>query len=422
LSDPYTFTAHGHPWVVQSWLVSAAYGVADKVWGLDGVRLLMGLLTVGVLIVAWRLARPTQSMLVKLGIGALVLGVGAEQWSGRPLLVGLLALGLTVLAGEGDLDPRWLLPIGWLWVNSHGSFPLGLAYLLVAALGRRLDDLDSSIELRAFRWLVLGTLVGAVNPLGPRLLTFPIDLLRKQDLLHHVIEWQAPGFRTAGQRFFLIEVVVAILAVARLRRFRSALIVAVFLVASLMASRNIAVASIVWVPILATAWPSVGQLRTTAKSPFASAIGGLSIAAFLVIAIVRIGQPGLALDAYPVRSIRYLERQHVDLTLVRMATVDVVGNYLELRDGAGRRVFFDDRFDMFPEQVAADEFALVDGRPTSVRILDKWSADLVLWPDTLPLTSILEATGHWRTLYDKDQGWVLLCRRGATLSRPLGTC
>jgi hypothetical protein len=46
----------------------------------------------------------------------------------------------------------------------------------------------------------------------------------------------------------------------------------------------------------------------------------------------------------------------------------------------------------------------------------------VLWPDTLPLTSILEASGRWRVLDRDDVGWLLLCRKGATLSGPLGTC
>ena len=31
--DPYSFTAHGHPWVVQSWLASVAYGAAYRMAG-----------------------------------------------------------------------------------------------------------------------------------------------------------------------------------------------------------------------------------------------------------------------------------------------------------------------------------------------------------------------------------------------------
>ena len=39
--DPYSFTAFGHPWVVQSWLASVIYGAADKWWGPPGVLLVV---------------------------------------------------------------------------------------------------------------------------------------------------------------------------------------------------------------------------------------------------------------------------------------------------------------------------------------------------------------------------------------------
>jgi hypothetical protein len=249
-----------------------------------------------------------------------------------------------------------------------------------------------------------------------------VQLLQKQDVLRHVIEWQAPAFQSAGERVFLLELVLAIIAVARLRRYRSALIVAVFLAASLLGARNISVASIVFVPILAAAWPSVGQLRTTTKGALASAIGMVSLLAIVLVAVVRVGQPGLELDAYPVRSLDYLRREHVDLGLVHMATIDRVGNLVELRDGAGRRVFFDDRYDMFPTSVSDDEITLISGTTSSVDVLSRWSIDLVLWQRHAALTAILEASGRWRTLDDHDRGWVLLCRRGATLSHTLGTC
>src|SRR5688500_6952739 len=42
-TDPYTFTSGGDPWVVQSWLASAAYGVAERLAGFAGVRVFHGL-------------------------------------------------------------------------------------------------------------------------------------------------------------------------------------------------------------------------------------------------------------------------------------------------------------------------------------------------------------------------------------------
>ena len=40
-------------------------------------------------------------------------------------MIGLVLLAVTLIAAEGGLDPRWLVPVMYIWVNSHGSFPLG---------------------------------------------------------------------------------------------------------------------------------------------------------------------------------------------------------------------------------------------------------------------------------------------------------
>jgi hypothetical protein len=309
-----------------------------------------------------------------------------------------------------------------VWVNSHGSFPLGIVYLVVVALGRRLDHLDASVELRALRWLVGGIAVGALNPLGPKLLLFPAQLLQHQDVLRQVVEWQAPTFVEVSQRVFLVQVALAILAVARRPRYRNALVVAVFVVAALLGARNVAVASIVLVPILAEAWPTVGSLKAGARGGVARILAVAGVVMVVVVSVGQLQQSAYALDAYPMRSLRQIDRWDIDLEDVRLASIDRVGNLLELRDGPGRRVFFDDRFDMFPTTVTKDALALNAGSPRSQAVLERYGIDLVLWPRTHALTSILAATGEWRSLYDGDDDWVLLCRVGEVLGGQLGTC
>ena len=67
-------------------------------------------------------------------------------------MIGLVLLGVTLLVAE-ERFPAWvLLPVFWLWVNSHGSFPLGLVALACYALGRRLDGERRPPELRALAW------------------------------------------------------------------------------------------------------------------------------------------------------------------------------------------------------------------------------------------------------------------------------
>ena len=148
-------------------------------------------------------------------------------------------------------------------------------------------------------------------------------------------------------------------------------------------------------------------------------------AALVLVAVVRLGEPGYDLGGYPVRELDRLAEHHVDLQRVHMAVPDRVGNLIELRDGPGRRVFFDDRFDMFPDRVSNDVLTLVQGGPGARNILARRHIDLVLWRDSLPLVSILRADGTaWRPVFDgaRDDGWALLCRVGADLGGDLGSC
>jgi hypothetical protein len=420
-SDPYSFTANGEPWVVQSWLASLVYGLADEVGGLDAVRLVMGGLTVAIFAVVWRLTRPVASLVPRVAIVAIVVGVGAGEWSERPLLIGLVALALTVLAADGGLDPRWLLPVGWVWLNSHGSFPLGVAFLVVAALGRRLDGGGWEPEARALRWLGGGLLLGAVNPLGPRLLLFPLELLGRQDVLREVIEWQAPGFEEAGQRVFLLQVALAVLALARRPSLRSGLLLAVFLVAALLGARNVAVASLVLVPVLVAGAPSIGTLRSATRGGVSRVLAAVGGAALVLAVAASLGQPALELEAYPVALLDRLEEDGVDLDEVRLVTPDRVGNLLTLREGPGTAVFVDDRFDLFPETVLDDAVALAQGHPETLDVLDRWEADLVLVSAGSSTRAIVEQADAWRP-FDDERGWVLFCRRGAVLSDGAGPC
>ena len=65
-SDPYSFTAAGRSWVVQSWLASLCYGAADHWWGAAGVLLFVGLCAAIVAGLVWALTRPAGSLVGRL--------------------------------------------------------------------------------------------------------------------------------------------------------------------------------------------------------------------------------------------------------------------------------------------------------------------------------------------------------------------
>jgi hypothetical protein len=406
-SDPYTYTAAGEPWVVQSWLASVLYAGAERLAGPDGVRVLVGFLTAGLVRVLWALTKPATGIVVRFGLGALVVAVGAVAWGPRPLMFGLFLLASTLLVVERSSAPWLLVPIFWLWVNTHGSFPLGLLAIGALALGRRLDGDDARLEVMALLWAVGGTLVGAINPLGPTLLTFPLRLLERQEQFQYIVEWQSPDFSGGLARIFLVQIIVAVLLLVRRPTWRAVVPLVVFTALGLIAARNIAVASIVMLPGMAWAAGGLGSLRGDLRSRGAAVASVLLVALGGVVALSSLSKPAFDLDRYPVDAVSWAKEAGLLDEGSRILTNDSNGNYLELVRGARAGVFADDRVDMLPSGVVDDVKVLLDGRAQAPDVIERWQPDVIVWSRTSPLLSGLLDEGSWRVAY-VDDDWVVL--------------
>jgi hypothetical protein len=419
--DVYSFTAKGQPWVVQSWLASVLYGWVDSWWGGQGIRVLMGLTTAFVTAMTWRLTRRAKALIGRIVITALVVGVGTALWAPRPLLIGLAMLTVTLVAAEGELPPWVLIPTFWFWVNTHGSFPLGLVALACLWAGRRADGRDGATELRCLIWAAGGTLLGALNPLGPALLLFPVHLLGKQKVLSSVIEWQSPSFTSTWSRLFLVQVALAVLLLVRRPSYRAAIPLVVFTAAALLGQRNIAVASIVLVPGMARGFAGLGSVRGDRREPIgAVALVGVAVVGVLVVGI-SLGKPAFDLRTYPTAAVAWAGQHDLLRSDRPLLSTDTTGNYLELIRGRQAGAFIDDRVDMYPTAVVDDYLVVSHGQPGWQQVLDRRGIDLVIWDRDSPLGSLLTESPGWRALY-QDTGSVLYCRRGVSLGAQLGTC
>lgn len=408
--DPYSWTAHGHEWVVQSWLAEWTYGLLDK-WG--GLRLvLLQQVALGA-VLAWltaRLARSGHALRTAVAAGVAV-GVGAAYWSQRPLLFGLICFALLVTLVERDHNPWLVVPVFWVWVNTHGSFPLGLAWLGARGLGEALELRTWTPPVRSFAVpAVSGLALAAVNPLGPRLLAFPLTVGDKRDVFRSIVEWQSPDFQSSGGLVALALLGVALaLLMARRAPWRDALPVVVFLAAGLYAVRNLALLGVVIAPALGRALrpPAIvppDERRPPLNTVFLALIG---MAAVLFTGNAVAGR-ALRLDAYPVKAVDALERGGYLERGRRVAHQDFVGNYLEFRFGRNVRVFIDDRYDMYPADVAADYRALLHPDTRTFDVLAERRVDLVLWERDGALVQLLDAA-RWRRVY-RDSDWVVLER------------
>ena len=385
------------------------------------MRIVVGLLAAVLTGLGWRLLAPADGLVPRLAAAALFLGVGASLWAERPLMVGLICLAFVLLALEQGLDPRWLLPMGWLWVNSHGSFPLGVVLVVVSAVGRRLEGESAAVEWRALRWFLPGVLLGAVAPrvegagVPARAARTPGRVEQRRGvagprLRHHQRtavhppadgDDRAPGPSTISRRH--------------------APLVATFAGAALLSLRNVPVASLVMLPAMAEGLAGVGSLSSHARPRVTSMVAAVAVAGLVVLTLGRFTQSDLELRKYPVAPLAYLASNGVDLREVRLAAPDFVGNFVDYVYGPERRTFYDDRFDMFPDDVTAAHAALVMAAPEMRDELDAFDIDLVALRRDSPSAQILGLDPDWRRLL-LDDDWVLVCRRGTDVGGSIGEC
>lgn len=406
-SDPYSYTAAGERWVVQSWLPEWTYGWAYRLGGLKLVVFEQALLLALLAFLVLRLARTGSPLRTALA-GVAAVGIGASPWAGRPLVFGLICLALTMTILERR-KPAWLLiPVVWVWVNSHGSFPLGLVWLGARAVGEGLDwRVWPRVTWRYVGGFVAGLAVSVVNPLGLRLLAFPLTLGQKTESFRNIIEWRSPDFSSDGGYLALAFLALALVLLFRARlNWRDAIPVVVFIAAGLLASRNVGPLAVVMAPVLGRALRPTPASEGSGRAPGSARTNRVVLAliavAFAFFTVSVFTTDPVDIRAYPARSVSWLEDSGLLTGTNRIAHEDFVGNYLILRYGQQRRVFIDDRYDMYPVSVARDYRTLLQGRPGALDVLESRQIDIVLWEKDLPLVQILRAAGWRETFSEKD--------------------
>jgi hypothetical protein len=341
----------------------------------------------------------------------------------------------------------WLLPIGWVWVNTHGSFPLGLAWVVVVAVGQALDGRGRARWAERYvAWFLGGLALGAVNPLGPRLLAFPLAIRGKASVFKNVVEWRSPNFQTLQGFATLIFLALVLLILMRRRLpWADVLPVIWFIVLGLLSVRNMSAAAVVVAPALGRAlarkppaerldepWASAPVdtsalvVGSAGRVRLNTAIAGLLVALALMFTVGSQRSDALDVRTYPAKAVLWMQGEGLlDPAQHRVAVQDIVGCYLILLRGTKGQVFIDDRVDMYPVRVSNDYDALLHGSPDSLAVLDRYNVDTVLWDRRLPLVDILESSGAWRLVYPtpttptktaNDRRWVVLVRDSVTLN------
>jgi hypothetical protein len=186
---------------------------------------------------------------------------------------------------------------------------------------------------------------------------------------------------------------------------------ALFAAMAMVSMRNIPVASLVLIPVLARSLPTISATRSDRPRR----TGAVAMAALVLLgagATAKImGRPAYDLSAYPVAELAWM-RGH-GLLGQRVATPDFVGNYRTWTEGGHGEVFIDDRYDMYPRSVDVGEFTLFQGEPGWDAVLDRYRIGAVLWPRRTPLAQIISRDSRWKIEYETT-GWVVATRSASS--------
>ena len=210
-----------------------------------------------------------------------------------------------------------------------------------------------------------------------------------------------------------LVVFVAIAARGRNRFSRRDVVVTVpFLALALWALRNVAIAPLVGLPVVARAI-AVDPERA-ARTKAEERRGPIGIAFVVVLSVIAgavfiraFAEPDFVTVTYPVKSMNALERE--DLIGRRLLMDDGDAAYAVLGWYPQQKIFIDDRYDMYPEKVIYDYFDLSSGGRRWAKILDRYDVEVIIWRRDEPLTQLVERSDDWTVLH-RDDGWITFVR------------
>jgi hypothetical protein len=425
--DTYSFTVTGHPWISHEWLAELPYYLAWRALGLGGINAVMfAVLTLIFLGTLYLCYRDSGHYKASVMAACFAVFLGSVSFGPRTILFGYVYLVLLLIVlqrfRQGGNASLWALPpLFCIWVNTHGSWLIGMVlFSIVIAAGLVKGEwgfitsepwTPSQRKKLLLSWSAsLGALF--VNPFGARLVFYPFDLAFRQKLnIEHVAEWVSVNFHDMrGKLVIVLLIVMLVTAWLRPRRLTLAELGLVLfgLYSGLTYIRFLFLLGIVIAPVLAKTFEFVPRYRRDMDTPVINMLVIILIVGGMVHFWPREATlQELVGDQYPAQAVSYLQAHR---PAGPMLNFYLWGGYLNWREPS-LKVFLDSRVDIFEYSgVLKDYLDLLDLKNPEP-LLEKYKIRYVLFPRNEPLTYVLQHDASWRVLYS-DKISVLLERTG----------
>jgi len=335
----------------------------------------------------------------------------------RPLLLGHIFLVIELILLEwGSRNRRclWgLPPLFAVWVNCHGSYFFGMGILFVYWIYSFADGKWGLVAAeprvkQGRKWLggilILCAVACCCNPVGIRLLLYPLNTLLHQPTgLNAVDEWLPPDMRS-GRALGMIGAVIGLLVVALLRRselrLRELLVLGMAFALALQHVRMLFLFGIVVSPVLCRVLAPVLGEDSKREHPIANAV----LIFACVIAVVR-GFPAQAelqeqvRKGNPTGAVDYIRRTGLSGPMLNEY---VFGDYL-IWALPEEKVFIDGRGDVYDWTGVFAEFGKWATLAEDPQVLlEKYHIRLVLLSNGAPMARVMAYLPGWRRAYSDD--------------------
>jgi hypothetical protein len=435
-ADIYSFSVPGAAWINHEWLAELPLYIAWALLGCRGLFLVTAVtiecIFLGVFYLAFRRsANPKAALLVSLVAASLA----TVSFGPRTLLLGWLALVAELIlldhfrrSGPGAVRRvALLLPLLFvLWVNTHGSWLIGMVVLitfagagLIPLRGHAIEDLQWSREQRnALAATISLSVCGLfLNPYGWRLVVYPLNLAFHQKLnIANVEEWASLDFHAA--RGHLLLLVLALVFFAQIYRGgKWAIYELGFLLIGVYSAftytRFLFLASILIFPLFAQVVSPLAAYREKQNRPWLN--GAILCSLFLLMAHHMPSQAQAESGGdrdFPTRALPFLKNFHPQ---GRVFNEFLWGGYLEW-NARQIPVMIDSRVDIFEYGGVLKDYLDAIRLKNTLSILDKYQIRYVLFEQNSPLVYLLEQTHAWKA--DYQDGTTILLEREGDLPHP----
>jgi hypothetical protein len=454
--DLFSFSKPDQPWFAWEWGSDVLFALIHRVAGLAGVALATVLILGAVSATLFRLVRRySDNDVLAFAVTVFATCGSMIHWLARPHVISWLFVLLFCHAirseEEGNPKPLYALPaLMLLWTNLHGAFFVGIALLIVSALGALLSVVLEGTERapRAYsqskRYLLCAAASVAatfVNPYGWHLHKHVIEYLGDSKLLDKIQEFQSVNFHQGFSLFFEAMLLLAVAAAfwaLRQGRYAAAINVVLWAHLALVSARNIPIFNLVAAaPVACLLSDALGRARTVRllRKP-AELVSEIvrefkplerlerwyllaAAGAFALAFCFASNQPGF--DArfnpkyFPYSVMSTLRQAGIE----RLFTSDQWSDYLIYEFYPSRRVFMDGRSDFYGTDFVTTYQHIAGARYDWRQDLDRYGIDGVMLGADAPLATVLKESPRWKLLF--DDGKVILFKRTLLSPGAFGT-